>query len=859
VLAVFGLLACLGAAAWAGELTLSWRPNPDSEKVAGYVVRYGGVSGFHPMAFDVGKATSATLSGLEEGVDYYFVVSAYNAAGESTPSEELLHRLPVTNHPPFIEGLKPASTLHDLPSDPIPFRIGDDQTPADRIVVAVAAADPSLVPNENLRLARKGGSFTLTLVPAPGQVGDTIVTVSAQDEAGLVTRQAFPFTVYPFGLFGIAPIGDVQTAEATPVLVPVTLLSLEALPSVSLSAASADWSLVSDSGLRFTGRGTNWTLEITPMPGQFGPVPIEVIAGDGSRQVSRTFLLTVLPVDHPPVLGGLTPVRTEPGEAFAVQFTVDDPDTPQELLRVQARSLNPELIPTGQLVISGAGRKRFLRVVPSGLFHGQASVEIRAADATSVSVTNLQVIVEPASVTNAAPTVQGPPNQVTAPGQPVGPLAFTVADLETPAQQLALRASSSDSELIPAAGLVLGGDGSARTIVVIPTTGRAGIATVFLTAQDATGGLGAAQFDVVVTLSNRPPSIAVPPEVSVDENGVAWPVSVEVSDFEDAPEQLRLTASSDNPELLAPSGIRIDGTGRQRTLALRPVPGRSGAARLSLQVRDRDNATGSASFVLSVRAAARSDFNGDARGDIVFQHRSGNVALWYLDRLELRMASVFWPNAPSDPAATLVATPDLDNDGFPELLFQDPAGVLSDWTMDGSLRVAVNAFTPPGTGGPEWRVAASGDFDGDGRQDLLFQHTDGLLAVWLMDGFSQLGAAVLEPPNPGAVWRVAGCGNFSGTNRTDLVFQHPDGTLAVWFMQGLQRVGAALVEPANPGPSTRLVAVDDYDRDGKVDLLMQRGDGTLAFWILDGIRRTAELAITNAPAISRDWNVARTR
>ncbi len=53
----------------------------------GYVVRYGIAPGKYDQRIDVGNATSRSIPGLANDTAYYFVVSAYNAAGaESLPS-----------------------------------------------------------------------------------------------------------------------------------------------------------------------------------------------------------------------------------------------------------------------------------------------------------------------------------------------------------------------------------------------------------------------------------------------------------------------------------------------------------------------------------------------------------------------------------------------------------------------------------------------------------------------------------------------------------------------------------------------------------------------------------------------------
>jgi hypothetical protein len=47
-----------------------------------------------------------------------------------------------------------------------------------------------------------------------------------------------------------------------------------------------------------------------------------------------------------------------------------------------------------------------------------------------------------------------------------------------------------------------------------------------------------------------------------------------------------------------------------------------------------------------------------------------------------------------------------------------------------------------------------GDFDGDGRADLVWRHTDGSLYFWKLDGAA---VSAMQPlPDPGATWALTG-------------------------------------------------------------------------------------------------------
>lgn len=71
------------------QLTLEWDPNVEQD-LAGYILYYGTASRNYSYDVDIGDETSCTISGLRDGVRYYFAVTAYDDEGnESSYSSEV--------------------------------------------------------------------------------------------------------------------------------------------------------------------------------------------------------------------------------------------------------------------------------------------------------------------------------------------------------------------------------------------------------------------------------------------------------------------------------------------------------------------------------------------------------------------------------------------------------------------------------------------------------------------------------------------------------------------------------------------------------------------------------------------------
>jgi len=71
------------------DLLITWAANTEPD-IAGYRLSYGTTPGSHPTAIDAGDVTAYRVTGLTTGLRYYFVVEAYDGAGNySTPSAEV--------------------------------------------------------------------------------------------------------------------------------------------------------------------------------------------------------------------------------------------------------------------------------------------------------------------------------------------------------------------------------------------------------------------------------------------------------------------------------------------------------------------------------------------------------------------------------------------------------------------------------------------------------------------------------------------------------------------------------------------------------------------------------------------------
>jgi poly(3-hydroxybutyrate) depolymerase len=99
---------------------------------------------------------------------------------------------------------------------------------------------------------------------------------------------------------------------------------------------------------------------------------------------------------------------------------------------------------------------------------------------------------------NAAPTISAIADQSVAAGSSTVAIPFTIGDSATAATALTVSAATANAHLIPVSGLVFGGSGANRTVVITPVAGVGGVGKVIIQVSD---GVRSATRSFVVTVT----------------------------------------------------------------------------------------------------------------------------------------------------------------------------------------------------------------------------------------------------------------------------------------------------------------------------------------------------------------------
>jgi kumamolisin len=148
-------------------------------------------------------------------------------------------------------------------------------------------------------------------------------------------------------------------------------------------------------------------------------------------------------------------------------------------------------------------------------------------------------------------------------------------------------------------------------------------------------------------------------------------------------------------------------------------------------------------------------------------------------------------------------------------------------------------------------ISYSGDFNGDGKQDILWRNTQtGEVDIWFMSGASVVSQAFVG--NIGLEWKIAGIADFNGDGVSDIVWQNTlTGSFGIWIMHGSTYMGYGF---ASQGNQWSIAGVADLDHTGFADILWRNLEsGDLVVWKSNGGLNFSSSYVGTA---SLDWSLA---
>ena len=236
------------------------------------------------------------------------------------------------------------------------------------------------------------------------------------------------------------------------------------------------------------------------------------------------------------------------------------------------------------------------------------------------------------------------------------------------------------------------------------------------------------------------------------------------------------------------------------------------------------------------------DFNGDGKDDVLLRHRDGRWTYYPMNGRFNIGSERGSSTLPADRAWRFTGVGDFDGDGRDDVLLRHADGRWRYFPMDGRRARAAAQGAPALTRFPEWTVAGAGDFNGDGHDDVLARNASGAWRLYALEGDAVVpvasGSARITA-NP--AWQLVGTADFDGDARHDVLLRHAEsGAWTYYPMSGREPIAAGRgFANLTKMRAWQPVAVGDFNGDGNADVMVRHAEGAWHYYPMAGRRSIA--------------------
>jgi hypothetical protein len=203
------------------------------------------------------------------------------------------------------------------------------------------------------------------------------------------------------------------------------------------------------------------------------------------------------------------------------------------------------------------------------------------------------------------------------------------------------------------------------------------------------------------------------------------------------------------------------------------------------------------------QVAGVGDFDGDGMADILWRNATtGATQIWLMNGTTKTGGGATSAYAGGYTATTgwqVEGVGDFNGDGMADILWRNATtGATQIWLMNGTAKIgggATSAYAGSYTTTTGWQVQGVADFNGDGKADILWRNaTTGQTQTWLMNGNVKIGGGATSVSAGSYTattgWQVQGVGDYNGDGKADILFRNAvTGATQIWLMNGVTKTG----------------------------------------------------------------------